>query len=408
MQNLTITRTNGNIVRPLPGEDHISGLVFYSATLPEAADGADGFTAADRIHAISQIETAEKLGITADAAAWDMRVLHHTLNQIFMMNPGVSLYVGIFKPSASAPAFSEIKQIQNYADGRLRQVGVWDGSRDLCGGKTGAEAAANANSILGTLQGIRTTLEHQNKPLSILYAPKVADVTKLPSEIAVAGRSGVSVIIAQDGAGVAAELYNDEANKAAKASVTALGDLLGAVSKAAVHQSIAWVEQFPTDIALAAFGDGTRYRDLDTAVVEALDASRYIFCRTYDGMAGVFFNDNHTLDLTTSDYAYINDVRTMDKAVRGVRTYLLPKLGRPMRVEASTGRLERTTVEHLITTGNMALSEMEKAGELSGYRFEIDPDQNILATSRVRGVIKNVAVGVMRNLDLEIGFATSV
>lgn len=27
MQNLTITRTNGNIVRSLAGEDHISGLV---------------------------------------------------------------------------------------------------------------------------------------------------------------------------------------------------------------------------------------------------------------------------------------------------------------------------------------------------------------------------------------------
>ncbi|MCM1311117.1 MAG: DUF2586 domain-containing protein, partial [Bacteroides sp.] len=265
---------------------------------------------------------------------------------------------------------------------------------------------------LNTLQSIRTTLEQQNKPLSILYAPKVADVTSLPPGVAKTGRNGVSVIIAQDGAGVAAELFEDAANKTNdknfKASVSALGDLLGAVSKAKVHQSVAWVEEFPTNISVAAFGDGTKYRDLDTATIEALDAERYIFCRTYDGLAGTFFNDNHTLDVATSDYAYINDVRTMDKAVRGVRTYLLPKLGRPMRVEASSGKLERTAVEHLITTGNKALEEMEKAGELSGYKFDIDPDQNILSTSRVRGVIKNVAVGVMRNLDIEIGFAASV
>ena len=51
---------------------------------------------------------------------------------------------------------------------------------------------------------------------------------------------------------------------------------------------------------------------------------------------------------------------------------------------------------------------MERDGELSGYKFDIDPDQNILSTSRVRGVIKNVPVGVMRNLDLEIGFAPSI
>lgn len=395
MQNLTITRTNGNVVRALPGEDHISGLVFYSATLPTAEEGVAGFTTTERIHAISQIEVAEKYGITADAPAWDTKVLHYILNSIFNMNPGVSLYVGIFKPPTSVPPFSEIKLIQNYADGRLRQVGVWNGHMEL------------SEPLLNSLQSVATTLEQQNKPLSILYAPKVADVTKLSSDIAKIGRKNISVIIAQDGAGVAVELYNDETN-ASKASVSALGDLLGAVSKASVHQSIAWVEQFPTNIALAAFGDGTKYRDLDTAVVESLDTSRYIFLRTYDGIAGTYFNDNHTLDTATSDYAYISDVRTMDKAVRRVRSYLLPKLGRPMKVNASTGQLDRTAVEHLITTGNLALTEMDKAGELSGYKFDIDPDQNILATSRVRGVIKNVAVGVMRNLDLEIGYATSV
>lgn len=395
MQKLTITRTNGNIVRSLAGEDHISGLVFYSATLPTATEGAEGFSATERIRAISTIETAEKLGITADATAWETKVLHYTLSSIFNMNPGVSLYVGIFKPASGANAFSEIKQIQNYAGGRLRQVGVWNGAVEL------------SDTLVNSLQSVRTTLEAQNKPLSILYAPKVTDVTALPANLAKIGRNGVSVIIGQDGAGVAAELYADAGNTA-KASVSALGDLLGAVSKAKVHESIAWVESFPTNIAVPAFGDGKKYRDLDEAVIETLDSSRYIFLRTYDGLAGSFFNDNHTLDEPTSDYAYINDVRTMDKAVRGVRTYLLPKLGRPMKVDAETGKLERTAVEHLITTGNKALEEMEKAGELSGYRFDIDPDQNILATSRVRGVIKNVAMGVMRNLDLEIGFAPSV
>ena len=395
MQNLTITRTNGNIVRSLAGEDHISGLVFYSAILPQAAEGVDGFSTTERIHAISSPESAEKYGITADAESWEMKVLHYTLTSIFNMNPGITLYVGIFKPASGANAFSEIKQIQNYAGGRLRQVGVWNGAVEL------------SDTLVTSLQSVRTTFEAQNKPLSILYAPKVTDVTKLPSDLAKIGRNGVSVIIGQDGAGVADALYRDAAN-AAKASVSALGDLLGAVSKAKVHESIAWVESFPTNISVPAFGDGKKYRDLDEAVIETLDNSRYIFLRTYDGLAGSFFNDNHTLDTATSDYAYINDVRTMDKAVRGVRTYLLPKLGRPMKVDPDTGKLERTAVEHLITTGNRPLEEMAKAGELSGYRFDIDPDQNILATSRVRGVIKNVAVGVMRNLDLEIGFATSL
>jgi hypothetical protein len=395
MQNLTINRTNGNIVRSLSGEDHISGLVFYSATLPTADEGEKGFSTTERIQAISSIERAEKLGITAKAASWEMRVLHYLLESTYNMNPGISLYVGIFKPASGANAFSEIKQIQNYSGGKVRQVGVWNGAVEL------------SDTVVNALQSVRTTLEAQNKPLIILYAPKVTDVTSLPTDLAKIGRNGVSVIIGQDGAGVAAELYADAGNTT-KASVSALGDLLGAVSRAKVHESIAWVESFPTNISVPAFGDGKKYRDLDQAVIETLDSSRYIFLRTYDGLAGSFFNDNHNLDVPTSDYAYINDVRTMDKAVRGVRTNVLPKLGRPMKVDAETGKIERTTVEHLITTGNKPLEDMEKAGELSGYKFDIDPDQNILATSRVRGVIKNVAVGVMRNLDLEIGYAQSV
>lgn len=390
MQSVKIERTNGNIPRSLAGEDHISGLLFYSSKLPS------GFAETDRIKAISSIETAEKLGITSDADAdWDIRVLYYQLRSIFNRNPAISLYVGIYKPNGT-PTFSEIKTMQNYTGGKLRQIGVWDG----------ATALDPANLI--ALQAIRTTLEAQDKPLSIGYAPKIAAVSGLPTDLAGANKSGVSVIIGQDGAGTAADLYKDAENATAKSSVTAIGEWLGIVSAAAVHESIAWVEKFPTGIALPAFGDGTLLRDLDTAVIESLDAARYIFFVEYSGLAGAYFNDSHTMDDATSDYAYIESVRTMDKACRNVRTYVLPKLGRPMKVDASTGKLEAYVVEDLQLTAGKALEDMEKAGELSGYVVEIDPDQNILSSSCVEMVIKQVSVGVMRKLNIKIGYTTSV
>lgn len=389
MQSVKIERTNGNIPRSLAGEDHISGLLFYSSKLPS------GFAETDRIKAISSIETAEKLGITSDADAdWDIRVLYYQLRSIFNRNPAISLYVGIYKPNGT-PTFSEIKTMQNFTGGKIRQIGVWDG----------ATALDPANLI--TLQAIRTTLEAQDKPLSIGYAPKIAAVSGLPTNLAGANKNGVSVIIGQDGAGTAADLYKDAKNTA-KSSVTAIGEWLGIVSAAAVHESIAWVEKFPTGIALPAFGDGTLLRDLDTAVIESLDAARYIFFVEYSGLAGAYFNDSHTMDDATSDYAYIESVRTMDKACRNVRTYVLPKLGRPMKVDASTGKLEAYVVEDLQLTAGKALEDMEKAGELSGYVVEIDPDQNILSTSCVEMVIKQVGVGVMRKLNIKIGYTTSV
>ena len=391
MQSVKIERTNGNIPRSLAGEDHISGLLFYSSKLPS------GFSETNRIQAVSSIETAEKLGITSDAETpWDIRVLHYQLREIFNLNPAISLYVGIYKPTSGTPTFSEIKTMQNYTGGKLRQIGVWDGA-----------TALNATNLIA-LQAIRTTLEAQDKPLSIGYAPKVAAVGSLPTDLAGANKCGVSVIIGQDGAGTAHELYTATDNATSKTSVSGIGEWLGIVSAAAVHQSIAWVEKFPTGVAVPAFGDGTLLRDLDSAVVESLDAARYIFFTSYSGLAGVYFNDSHTMDAPTSDYAYIENVRTMDKACRNVRTYVLPKLGRPLKVDASTGKLEAYVVENLQLTANKALEDMEKAGELSGYKVVIDPNQNVLSTSQVEMVIKQVPVGVMRKLSIKIGFAVSV
>ena len=52
MQSLKFIRTNGNIPKKLAGEDHISGLVIYSAALPS------GFSESVRIKAVSLVETA--------------------------------------------------------------------------------------------------------------------------------------------------------------------------------------------------------------------------------------------------------------------------------------------------------------------------------------------------------------
>ena len=105
MQSLKFIRTNGNIPKKLAGEDHISGLVIYSAALPS------GFSESERIKAVSTIETAEALGITADADNWDIRVLHYQLSEIFRVNPGISLYVGIFTNPEGANTYAEVEGV---------------------------------------------------------------------------------------------------------------------------------------------------------------------------------------------------------------------------------------------------------------------------------------------------------
>lgn len=389
MHKLEIIRQNGNVPKSLAGEDHVTGLVFYMASTETPA----GFRS-ERVQAVSTLDKAEALGITADAESWAVKVLHYQLSEIFRINPAISLYVGVFaKPEAYT--FTEIKTVQNYAGGRIRQIGVW------CGDK-----AFSADDVVA-IQGVADALDLINAPLSVLYAPKVEKVQQLPTNIAGANQCRVSVVIGQAGSGTGAELYTGQTGNS-KNTVSCLGVMLGLLSGAAVHQSISWIKNFPTGVTLPAFGDGTLYRSLDAALVEQLDAARYMFLVTQIGQSGSYVNDSHTMDAATSDYAMIESVRTMDKAVRGVRTYLTPELGGNVYIDASTGKMQAFSVAHLETTANKALEDMEKAGELSGYKVEIDPEQDVLSTSTVEIVIKQVAVGVMRKIKVKIGFAKSV
>lgn len=390
MNELKIERQNGNVPKSVSGEDHVSGFIAYLAE----AEIPDGFKTA-HIQAVSTIDKAEALGITGEADSWSVKVLHYQLSEILRVNPGISLYVGIFtKPDNYK--FTEIKTLQNFASGRIRQLAVWCGDKDF-----------SADDVTA-IQGVADALDLENAPLSVLYAPKVASVGNLPSDVAGANQCRVSVVIAQAGSGTGAELYADKDNTEAKASVSAIGVVLGLLSRAAVHQSIGWVKNFPTGVNVPAFGDGTLYRDLDKALVEQLDGGRYLFFVTHVGQAGSYVNDSHTMDSAISDYAMIESVRTMDKAVRGVRTYLIPELGGSIYIDADTGKMQAYSVSHLETTANKALEDMEKAGELSGYKVEIDPEQDVLSTSEVEIVIRQVAVGVMRKIKVKIGFAKTV
>lgn len=390
MQSIKFERTNGNIPKTLPGQDHISGFLAYVSALPS------GFSEKERIQPCSSIETAEKLGITSDAeASWEIRMLHYQLGHVYRLNPGVTLYVGLFPAPKEAYTFAEVKVMQNYTNGALRQLAVWNGTQEITA------------TDLTALQGVASGLEAIDRPLSVLYAPKVTALADLPTTLAGAKKYNVSVVIGQDGEGVAAALYNDSGN-VGKASVSGLGIALGIVSRAAVHQSIAWVEQFPTGVALPAFGDGTLLRDLDTAIVESLDTARYLFFVAYDGFADSYFNDSHTMDDAVSDYAMIENVRTMDKAVRGVRRAMLPRLGGTLYIDAATGQLAVYEVENLIEIANAPLLDMQKAGELSGMSVEIDPAQDVLSTSELEIVFKQVGVGVLRRLKCKIGFVKSL
>lgn len=367
MNSLEIKRQNGNVPKSLPGQDHVSGMIFYV----NEADIPEDFKA-EAVQAVSTIDAAEALGITSDATSWAARVMHYQLSEVFRINNGITLYVGIFtKPAAHT--FAELATVQNYADGAIRQFGIWDGLTEL----------TKENVTL--LQSQADALDLNNAPVSVGYAPSLkGGYQALPTDIAGAAPR-VSVIIAQPGGtnDTGALLFAEATNKTTKNAVSCIGVWLGHVSAAAVHESISWVKKFPSGISLPAFSDGTLVRSVDKAWLEKLDTARYLFLTPIVGVSGSYWNDSHNMDAAISDYNAIELVRTMDKACRGIRTYLTPELGGNVYIDANTGKLQSYTVAYLETVANKALEDMEKAGELSGYEAKIDPEQDVLINQSI-------------------------
>ena len=392
LNNIEILRQNGGVPATLPGEDHYSGLLVYldDTDMPVADAGVDGFSATRRIIQISTIEYAESLGIRPDEGRIAQTVLHYHLSEAFRINPAIVLWVGLFQDELNGNSFSDIKVMQNYAEGKIRQIGVYAPGRVLSSGD------------LTALQGVATNLEVNDMPLSILYCARIASLTGLTSMSAI-GLKNVSVLIGQGGG-----KFEREMTVVEDYPVGLVGNALGMLSKVSVHESIAWVAKCPSGVETPAFMDGTLLKDVDAGVVTGLNDKRFIFLRTFGGLQGSFYNDSFTMDIGTSDYNAIERVRTMDKACRGVRTYLLPHLSSPLYVDAASGKLRQDTVAVLTDVANMALEQMERDGELSGWRVLIDPAQNVLSSSVVEIVIKNVPVGVMRRIRVKIGFTTKL
>lgn len=391
MNDVTFTKSNGNLLRTLSGEDHISGIMFLT---PNGTALPAGF-GSDEIKQITDIYDAEAKGITSSASAY--KILHYHINEFFTQNPGATLYVQIIaEPAVGSPDFEEIKELQAFAGGKIRQVGVFTDN-------------TFATSQVTLLQGVADDLEDDHMPLSILFTGDfhaVSDLSTL-SDLRALAAPNVSVCFGQDGAGDGNTLYEDK-----DVTVGCLGAALGALSRASVSESIAFVKNFNLvhgdENDSPALGEGTLVKDLTTTVLNGINTKGYIFMKKFVGLTGSYFNDNHTCDTVTSDYAYIDNVRIIDKAIRNIRTYLLPELNGKLQLDPDDGTLSVPTIKYFEALAKRPLAQMQNEGDLSGYDVHIDPDQDVLSTSTLDIQVSLVINGVARNITVDIGFATSV
>lgn len=111
--------------------------------------------------------------------------------------------------------------------------------------------------------------------------------------------------------------------------------------------------------------------------------------------------------IQSSDYAYMENNRTICKAERLLYTSYLPYLNSPILFNAN-GTLTDITIAQFEGVGNTALDQMVRDSELSAKSVTINPLQNVLSTSTLTIAVVLVINGVARNIVIPIGFKPSI
>lgn len=380
MNGIKIIRKQGGLGRELPGSDHISGLIVYGEPSIEKS-------------LVLSVQDAEKKGITTKKNP----VLRYHIEEFFRISSGAKLYVEAVE--SSDREYGQIKVLQNFAQGNIRQMAICDLTTE----------AEHLSVCVKNLQKTATSLAESHTPLSLLFSLKITqeDLSNLP-DLHEFKSDKVSVVLGQDGKGKGKKLAESTV------SVSCVGAVLGATAKAHVQESVAWVEKqnmvsvahkgFDVlELDVPAFCNGQLLGQYSAEQILSIHQKGYLFLVKHTGVIGSYLNDSFTATALDSDFAFIENNRTIDKVSREVNRVLLPKISGPAYISPETGHIDPSTLKSLEAIVDDALSQMRKKGELSGYRVWIDPTQQILKNSRLVVVLKIVPVGVLREIEIQIG-----
>lgn len=365
-----------------------------------------------------------------------LRVMHYDISEFFRMQPKGVLYVGIYGTKTFDA--TEVTLMQTYALGEIRQFGVR------------LQDDSFATSLITTLNAVLVTNRTAKKPLSaVLHADMTSVTLSTISDLTALTSSDVMVTLGEDAnfnqtvysnskkyikgdklkwAGACYQCIQDSVGNAPYSAnyfvkltedikaisgftISTLGNTLGTIALSNVNECIAWVNKF--DVASGntlddiAFCEGTLWTSASDSLKDELNDKHYTFLRKIQGRTGSYYNDSYTAIANTSDFATMENNRTLDKAERLVYTAIIGYLNSPLYVNTD-GTLTADTVDLFRTVCETQLDVMQSAGEISQYVVEIDPSQDVITTGKLVITIKNIPVGVARNIIINSGFTTQI
>lgn len=399
---VTVNQLNGGLDRRTPTNDGTSLLVI------ENAPAATGLVV-NTVQKLLALSNAEALGVTAAFDDANSILAHYHIDEFFRLSPNEALYIVLADNTFTDADLTAIIR----ANTDIKLVGI------VRNDKT---PIVDFSAYLGGYQNIADTLKAEHILIdSFLIEGNVYDAaTAVGSypDLRAESAPAVSVVISQDPV--------IRALKVAYEGFTSIGTALGALSVRRVNENLGSVDvenkpnyakgqrTYPITNAGrnrftgAVLQNGVDVNTLTATEKEALTAKGYIFAGSYVGLAGLYFSSSPTCTLASSDYAFIENNRIWNKAARGMRQALLPRVKSNVLKDPETGNIRATEAKELELIGQRPLTQMEADEEISGSKVYIDPAQQVDNNTPLKAKAQVVANGILHDIEIDLGLTNKV
>ena len=395
LPRVKITFENGALGGVAPSEDGVVGLVAHAAAVGNTFK-------LDTPYLVTSLDAFEKLGVDSTATGVNAS-LYKTVKEFYSEAPaGSKLWVMGVSASTTAANLTDkskksIKPLLEAAKGAINilMVKIVPGGTPTMQGSIDKETLTMANNLQALAE---EWTESRYAPfLCLIEALSYnGNASELP-DLATYGNNRVAVVLGDsvgDSKGAAVGLV------AGRLAAVPVQRSLGRVRSGAIKSEAMYI-----GAEVAELGNPDVAHDLG-----------YIVPRTYVGKSGYYWSDDKMATSASDDYAFITRRRTIDKAYRIAYKTLVDEIAEEVPV-SSEGKLaayhckgvetsvESAIVNSMTSEGNLG-NDPDDASDL-GVQCYIDPDQNILAMSRLEVSLKVKPYGYSKYIDVKLGFKTA-
>ena len=397
LPRVKINFANGALGSVVPSPDCVAGLIATAETV------ADTFVLGNA-YMLHKTDDLASLGITASNNAC---LYKHVQEFYDEAGDGAELWImgvpNTIKPSEIADKDNALvpyaKNLIQIANGRLRFLGI--AYEPASGYEATIEEGLDSDVWAAALKAqalAEWATTQLFAPLFVILAGRGFNNTNITAlkDLTTLNYNRVGILIG---------------DTKSESEGAAVGLLMGRIAQSPVQRHIGRVRDGALKVLKAYIGD----KDPSLANVEAIHDKGYITLRCFTGKSGYFFSDDCLATAVADDYRSIARRRTVDKAYRIVYATMLehvndelPITDKGYLVPSQTKAWESEIISAIANqmTSNGELGTDSGNADDKGVKVYIDPEQCVVATSKVNVVVQVKPYGYAKFIDVELGFIT--